>query len=300
MTTESALLTASFCLMFGQGRALRGEGMEAIDVAIVNLQEKSHQCFKFFMFELLFFHISSFLLMWIYYRFLVALIINIILGLFLILFVKNGYEIYSELWIDEQNAVSSKFKTFQDDLIDLDKKKEGKGYNQRDLQALPPILPAYGVCVMEPHGSGSGVMGVIKFTQVSPLGVQVSGSISGLSANTEHGFHIHDFGDIQAGCASFGGHYNPLGQRHGGRTDTVRHVGDFGNIMSDSSGVATFSFVDNRISLISLQTIMGRGCVVHAMQDDLGRGNNAASALNGNSGARLACGIVGRAAAPAS
>ena len=79
--------------MFGQGRALRGEGLNAIDTAIDHLKSKSFVCFKYFMFELLFFHISSFLLMWIYYRFLTALILNVILGIFLLLFVRNGLEI---------------------------------------------------------------------------------------------------------------------------------------------------------------------------------------------------------------
>jgi hypothetical protein len=39
--------------------------------------------------------------MWIYYRFLVALVINVILFAFLILFVRNGVDIVSRLWVDE-------------------------------------------------------------------------------------------------------------------------------------------------------------------------------------------------------
>jgi hypothetical protein len=95
--------------MLGQGRALRGEGVEALDTAINHMKEKSFKCFKYFMLELLFFHISSFLLMWIYYRFFVALVINIILLAFLALFIRNGYDIISELYIDENKAVSGKF-----------------------------------------------------------------------------------------------------------------------------------------------------------------------------------------------
>ena len=95
--------------MFGQGRALRGDGMEAVDSAIEHLKDKSYSCFKYFMFQLLFFHISSFLLMWIYYRFLVALVINLILFLFLVLFVRNGQDIVGKLWVDEDNAVTGKF-----------------------------------------------------------------------------------------------------------------------------------------------------------------------------------------------
>ena len=97
--------------------------MEAIDIAIENLKDKSHQCFKYFMLELFFFHVSSFLLMWIYYRFLVALIVNIILGLFLLMFIRNGYDIISELYVEEGQAVSGKFHSFKDNMIDLDVKK---------------------------------------------------------------------------------------------------------------------------------------------------------------------------------
>ena len=114
--------------MFGQGRALRGDGLEAVDVAIEHLKSKSFQCFRYFMLELLFFHISSFLLMWIYYRFLVALIINIILGMFLVLFVRNGYDIVSQLWVDENEAVTTKFMTFTNNIVGGDLDKRNRGY----------------------------------------------------------------------------------------------------------------------------------------------------------------------------
>jgi hypothetical protein len=112
--------------MFGQGRALRGEGLEAVDTAIEHLKGKSFACFRYFMLELLFFHVSSFLLMWIYYRFLVALVINIILGAFLLLFIRNGLDIVTQLHVDETEAVSGKFISFADNIVggDLDKRRK--------------------------------------------------------------------------------------------------------------------------------------------------------------------------------
>ena len=90
------------------------------------------------MLELLFFHISSFLLMWIYYRFLVALIINIILGMFLVLFVRNGYDIVSQLWVDENEAVSGKFMSFTNNIVGGDLDKRNKGYQEFiDESAVP-------------------------------------------------------------------------------------------------------------------------------------------------------------------
>ena len=67
------------------------------------------------MIQLLFFHISSFLLMWCYYQFLVALIINCILGAFLVMFVMNGKEIIEKLWVSEGDAVIGKFALFGED-----------------------------------------------------------------------------------------------------------------------------------------------------------------------------------------
>lgn len=88
---------------------MRGEGAESMDLAISHMNKKSFACFKFFMCELFFFHVSSFLLMWIYYKFIVAVVVNIILILFLMIFVRNGYDIISELYVGEDDAVSGKF-----------------------------------------------------------------------------------------------------------------------------------------------------------------------------------------------
>jgi uncharacterized integral membrane protein len=62
--------------------------------------------------QLLFFHISSFLLMWMYYPMQVAILINIVLGAFLMVFVKNGYEIYYKLHVRDDEAVTGQFQDF--------------------------------------------------------------------------------------------------------------------------------------------------------------------------------------------
>ena len=66
-----------------------GAGSDQMDEAIDNLKKKSYQCFYFFITQLLFFHVSSFLLVWILYNALAAIIVNIVLGIFLVLFLRN-------------------------------------------------------------------------------------------------------------------------------------------------------------------------------------------------------------------
>lgn len=68
---------------------------------------------------------------------------------------------------------------------------------------------------------------------------------------------ISELGDLSEGCLSTGSHFNPFQKVHGARTDSTRHVGDLGNIVSDEHGIATFSFTDDVISLNGPQSIIG-------------------------------------------
>lgn len=137
------------------------------------------------------------------------------------------------------------------------------------------------------------VSGIIHFYQLggptSP--VSVTGNITGLSPGL-HGFHVHQFGDTSNGCKSMAGHFNPFHLRHGSPYSTYRHVGDLGNIEADSSGVAFIDIQDTHISLNGLNSIIGRGLVVHMGEDDLGMGGDDGSLLTGNAGGRLACAVI--------
>jgi Cu-Zn family superoxide dismutase len=62
-----------------------------------------------------------------------------------------------------------------------------------------------------------------------------------------------------------GAHYNPFNVQHGARSDTVRHVGDLGNIQADAHGIADFEFEDEVISLNGPLTIVGRTVMVHSV-----------------------------------
>mmetsp|Transcript_16808 Transcript_16808/g.23233 ORF Transcript_16808/g.23233 Transcript_16808/m.23233 type:complete len:155 (+) Transcript_16808:73-537(+) len=139
---------------------------------------------------------------------------------------------------------------------------------------------------------GFEVKGTIHFSQSGDGPVNVKGEISGLTPGN-HGFHIHVFGDNTNGCISAGGHFNPHKKEHGGPKDENRHVGDLGNVTSDESGKAAFEFSDSQLQLSGPHSIVGRSVVVHAGEDDLGKGGHDDSKTTGHAGGRVACGVIG-------
>ncbi|KHJ78758.1 copper/zinc superoxide dismutase [Oesophagostomum dentatum] len=79
----------------------------------------------------------------------------------------------------------------------------------------------------------------------------------------------------------------------------VRHVGDLGNIVANRRGVAYTTLFTRRVTLFGANSVIGRSFVVHANEDDLGKGQGdqrPESLRTGNAGARLACGVIGRTA----
>ncbi|XP_076374043.1 uncharacterized protein LOC143258652 isoform X2 [Tachypleus tridentatus] len=141
--------------------------------------------------------------------------------------------------------------------------------------------------------TGEKVKGAVFFSQEAPdCPVTVTGKISGLSKGF-HGFHVHEYGDNTNGCVSAGGHFNPFNQDHGAPGDQVRHVGDLGNIEAGDDGVAKVHLTDRLLSLTGPLSVVGRSVVVHADQDDLGRGGHELSKTTGNAGGRVACGVIG-------
>lgn len=119
--------------------------------------------------------------------------------------------------------------------------------------------------------------------------------VSGLKPHSIHGFHVHTAGDLREGCKSLCDHWNPYGAVHGGPGDSrkTRHVGDLGNLVANSKGIINTSLSDNLIKLRGKYSVMGRSIILHDSEDDLGRGDNQDSRITGNSGARIACGIIG-------
>jgi Cu-Zn family superoxide dismutase len=136
---------------------------------------------------------------------------------------------------------------------------------------------------LEPK-SGSSVTGLITFTKTGSE-VHLVGDIENLKPG-KHGFHIHEKGDCSApDASSAGGHFNPTHQHHGGPATPERHVGDLGNIEPDTSGKVHFDWT-GKMSLSDADSIIGKSVVVHEKEDDL------KTDPAGNSGARVACGVI--------
>jgi Cu-Zn family superoxide dismutase len=145
----------------------------------------------------------------------------------------------------------------------------------------------HAVAVLSPVGD-SGVSGVVEF-HAEDGAIRITGQIENLSAG-EHGFHIHQYGDLTAGAdgSSAGGHFAPENAPHGAPDAEQRHVGDLGNITADDSGVAEIDKTDSVVALSGAHSILGRAVVVHADPDSF-------SGKSGEAGSRVAFGVVGRA-----
>jgi Cu-Zn family superoxide dismutase len=129
--------------------------------------------------------------------------------------------------------------------------------------------------------------------QVFAAGDQVSVTIAaaGLSQGV-HGAHLHMVGSCEApNFDSAGGHLNPDSRQHGTDNPAGAHLGDLPNITVGSSGAGTVTATlsGSRDSVLArLFDADGTAIVVHASADDY------RTDPSGNSGGRIACGVLTR------
>jgi Cu-Zn family superoxide dismutase len=153
-----------------------------------------------------------------------------------------------------------------------------------------PSKPIYAIAVFN-----DSIKGTVKFSEdLANNRIKIDLNISGLKPKSEHGFHVHEAGDLSDKCTSICAHFNPYGSTHGSPDMKKRHVGDLGNIITNNKGEAKYTFYDKIIKLRGKKAnIIGRGLIIHEDKDDCGQGENPESLKTGNAGKRIACSIIG-------
>jgi Cu-Zn family superoxide dismutase len=123
-------------------------------------------------------------------------------------------------------------------------------------------------------------------------GVKIAVKVSGLTPG-DHGIHIHTVGKCEGpDFKTAGGHFNPTSAHHGinNTQDPKPHLGDLANLTVKQDGSGSASFTVNGVTLgdgaNSLFHDGGTALVIHAKADDL------MSDPSGNSGDRVACGVI--------
>jgi Cu-Zn family superoxide dismutase len=105
-----------------------------------------------------------------------------------------------------------------------------------------------------------------------------------------HGIHIHTVGSCTGSFTSAGGHWNPTGRQHGFDNPMGPHMGDLQNITVAADSSADVAVSNRGGGLLrgpgGLLDGDGAAIVVHSGPDDY-RSDPA-----GNSGARIACGVL--------
>lgn len=160
-----------------------------------------------------------------------------------------------------------------------------------DTAAIVETQPAGGQRATAALQDAAGnQLGTITITASGDSGVSVTGRLRGIAPG-EHGIHIHMVGqcDPATGFESAGEHLNPTNRQHGLENANGPHLGDLPNltVANDSTGRVDATNAGIRLGQGgNLLDADGAAIVVHANPDDQ------TTDPSGNSGARVACGVV--------
>lgn len=169
--------------------------------------------------------------------------------------------------------------------MQMEMKMDGKACPDSCSMLDQSCMVSKAVAVLSPT-AGNTATGMVTFTKTDS-GVHVLVELNNLTPG-RHGFHIHEYGDISAADGtSTGGHFNPENMPHGPRLARQRHEGDMGNVTANESGIARLDYVDTHIRLSGPASIIGRGIILHAGEDDL------KTQPTGAAGGRIAAGVIG-------
>jgi Cu-Zn family superoxide dismutase len=137
---------------------------------------------------------------------------------------------------------------------------------------------------------------VVGAVRLEPVGraIRVIAEVQGLAPGP-HGIHFHEVGACEGagGFASAGDHYSPPPldtRQHGLENPAGPHAGDLPNLTVGADGSGTLTTETDRLTLSpGGQSVFdgdGTAIVIHAEADDQ------RTDPSGNSGDRVACGIV--------
>ena len=133
-------------------------------------------------------------------------------------------------------------------------------------------------------------VGTVTVTE-TPHGLLLRGTVEGLAPGP-HAIHFHETGKCEPPFTSAGGHLNPSQKTHGVLSPGGPHGGDLPNLVVPASGKLDFETFAPGLSLSSGSGAVldadGTAVVVHAKADDH------ASQPAGDSGDRVACGVLSR------
>lgn len=134
-------------------------------------------------------------------------------------------------------------------------------------------------------------LGTITLTETSQ-GVLLTGALTQLPPGP-HGFHLHGVGKCEPPFTSAAGHFNPDDKKHGFLEASGHHAGDLPNLHVSSDGKANIDVLAVGLTLSgrtrNLLDQDGTAIVLHIKADDY------KTDPAGDSGDRIACGVVGRA-----